>query len=558
MNSSGNVLRKEQCLSCASEGADRSQDNLVVYDNGTWCFRCNEGTIDSEEVNMTPVPLAIAGNSVELKDRGISKSVCEKYRVQVADGKVVYNFFDGGVLLDQKVRMTNDKKKQFWTQGSKTERLFGMDVQNPTKKVPVIVTEGEFDAMCIFQETGLPAVSVTKGAATAAKQLAANLEWLQQWKEVILCFDTDSAGMKAVQEVGEIAMVPGMLKVCQLPMKDANEMVLAGRGGEITKYIWNAETVKKTSVIQLSSIRDEVLKKPEMGEPWPWPTMTEITFGLRTPELILIVAAEGIGKTLIVNEILQGQLKNKNNIGLFSLEQDAADTGQRLVGSYLNKQLQIPGSKDWNDKEIADKLDEFDKQVFLYDNKSGPLSLEKLLINITYLHKCHSVKMFVLDNLTAMCSNPIIDGKRMSESNFAGVVMAKLAELTRMLGVNIIVVAHTNKDQISKQQYVSSSLKNAEITLGQSAQEQDKLLNPPGSTWESGRVPNTSHILGSGNAARLADHVIALSRNKMSEDHIERSTTYVKFIKTGRRNPACAKNSFKLLYDYSTGKLKEV
>lgn len=558
-NNTGTVVRKEQCPSCAEQGFDRSKNNQIVYDNGTWCFRCDKGTfLDSSKVPMISVKEPIIGTYHALESRKISKSVCEKYRVQQKDSKIIYNFFDNGVLVDQKVRDLTDKNVQFWTQGSRTSRLFGMDCQNPNKKVPVIITEGEYDAMCVFQETGLPAVSITKGCKGAAKQIMEHLEWLQGWKDVVLMFDNDAGGNEAVADIGKIAAVPGLFKACRLPLKDANDMVLAGRGGELSNYIWNASPIKKTSVVCLHDIRNEVLTPPTMGTPWPWKTMTQITFGMRVPELLLIVAAEGIGKTEFIKEILKGQIQNKNNIGLFSLEQSTADTGQRLVGGLLNKQLQVPGSKDWNTKAIEAKLDEFDRQVFLYDSQSGVLSLDKLLINIPYLHKCHKVNFFVIDNLTAMCAHPYIDGKRMSESNYAGVVMAKLAELTRLLDINIIMVAHTNKDQISKQQYVSSSPKNLDAVLQSSAQELDKLLNPPGSTWESGRVPNTSHILGSGNAARLADHVIALSRNKMSDDPVERSTTYVKFIKTGRRNPACAVKEFKVRYDYDTGSLIEV
>ena len=557
----GTAVRKEQCPKCIEHGGDNTGDNLVVYEDGsTYCFAC-AGTPDNvTEIKVNDKRQRVVGSFVELTDRGISKETCEKFGVQIGDANgpvVIYNFNNDGILIDQKVRGRENKQLQFWTLGSRTSRLFGMDRQNPTEKVPVVVTEGEFDAMCIYQETGLPAVSVTKGAAGAAKQLAQNLEWLQQWKSVILCFDQDEAGHNAVEESVKIFETTSV-KVAHLPLKDANDMVLAGRGVQLKKYLWDAEIVRKPSMVSLTDIKDLVMKQPKCGADWPWKSMTEITFGMRTSEITVVVAGEGIGKTEFIKEIISSHIRQKNKVGLFSLEQDVEETGQRLVASVLNKPIYIPESPLWDDKEISDALDSFDDSVYLYDSSAGSLTLDKLVINLKYLKNAFGVDLVVIDNLTALCANPYVDGKRMSATKYVGEVMSKLQEVTRQLKIHVIIAAHTNKDQIQLKRSFGSSAKSLETMMGTTADDMNKVTNLPGSTWETGRCPNTTHILGSGNTARLADHVIALYRNKESEDDLERRTTNVKFLKTGRKNPARTKNGFKLLYNYDMGKLEEI
>lgn len=560
----GKVLDKQLCPNCAREGGDTSQDNLVIFDDGSFCFKCNKpgesaGTED-DAVKIADSRNPIKGGFEELKERGIRKETCEKFGVQVgqANGKVIiHNFYNQGILLDQKIRRDNNKGEQWWTLGSKTSRLFGMDRQKPTRKVPVIVTEGEYDALCIYQETGLPAVSITKGAAGSAKQLKENLEWLQQWKEVVLCFDNDEAGIKAVEDSVKV-FETSKVRVARLPLKDANDMVLAGRGSELKKYLWDAELVRKPTMVCLRDIRDKVLVQPKMGKPWPWRTMTDITFGVRASEITIVVAAEGIGKTEFIKEIVAKHIEEGNNVGMFSLEQNTEDTGQRLAASYMNKPIYVPECPGWDEEEISKTLDKFDEHVYLFDTESGSLSLERLAINLKFLKNAYGVDLVVIDNLTALCAHPYIDGKRLTAERYVGEVMTKLQELTRQLKLHVIIAAHTNKDQIQVKRSMGSSNKAAEDILNRSVEEMNALVSPPGTTWETGRMPNTTHILGSGNTARLADHVVALARNKESEDDLERRTTLVKFLKTGRKNPNRTMNGFKLLYNYDTGKLEEI
>ena len=59
-----------------------------------------------------------------------------------------------------------------------------------------------------------------------------NIEWIEKFDHVIFCFDNDTEGNKAALKCAEI-ISPGKAKIARLPLKDANDMVKAGRAKEL-------------------------------------------------------------------------------------------------------------------------------------------------------------------------------------------------------------------------------------------------------------------------------------------------------------------------------------
>lgn len=565
----GKMVGKSQCPQCGDAG-DGAKDNLVSYEDGSaYCFACDY-TIPSNGVpkDMVSTGKKFSGAVLDLVDRKILKSTCEKYGVETVnfngvrnnihytdEKAVMYPIYSGGELIDQKMRLVRDKNIQFWAMKSKTDLLFGMHAFNPTKNICVIVTEGEFDAMCIYQATGFPAVSVTKGANGAAKQLAANLQWLDQWKDVVLCFDMDEPGQKAVAESIPVFDV-GRVRVAHLPEKDANDMILSGRGNELKKLIWDAESVKPTSIVGVKDIRDLILQKPKAGMDWPWQPMTDATFGFRTGEIYVLAAAEGVGKTEVVKELIFHSIENDIPVGVFSLEQRPDDTIRRLIGGRVNKRLHIP-TETWWDQEVIDREIEYlNDKVFLYNTYNSNLSFENIVSNIKYLAKCHKTKLIVIDNLTALCLNAKIDGRSVRDSEYVGHVMNTFFSIIKELDITLLVVSHLATDKMGMSTYVSMSAKSKEaLDMLDNAEAVDKHLNKPGLAWESGRVPRLENIYGSGTVRKLADFIMVLSRNRTSPDYNEHRELKVKFLKT-RIDSSNEGKSFSLYYNYNTGRLE--
>lgn len=303
------IGKRTQCPACAAKGLDKSKNNLATYGDGKFCQAC--GYTDKKSYTAL-----IPGDIIELADRGISLACCEKYNVRTVAYKgflsghelnneplVIFPIYENGRVVKQKLRSKNNK--DIMSQLGKTEsmRLFGQNTFSPNKQIPIIVTEGEYDALSMYQMSGLPTVSIVRGVGGAYKELLDNLEWLSGFKEVLLCFDMDEPGRSGIEKCIPL-FEPGTVRNITLPLKDANEMLLAGRQDEIKKLIWNAEVVKPKTIIFPNELREEVLTKPKYGTPWPWDFMTKVTYGNRLGEVYMLAADTSIGKEQPVSALV--------------------------------------------------------------------------------------------------------------------------------------------------------------------------------------------------------------------------------------------------------------
>ena len=68
-----------------------------------------------------------------------------------------------------------------------TKGLFGYNLVKDTDNV-IVVTEGEFDAMAVYQVTGYPAVSLPQGASNLPDVL---LPYFERFDKIYLWMDND-------------------------------------------------------------------------------------------------------------------------------------------------------------------------------------------------------------------------------------------------------------------------------------------------------------------------------------------------------------------------------
>ena len=62
----------------------------------------------------------------------------------------------------------------------------------------VVITEGEFDAMAVHQQTGFPAISLPQGANSLPEKLTPILD---QFEKIVLWMDNDEAGKLGAEKI---------------------------------------------------------------------------------------------------------------------------------------------------------------------------------------------------------------------------------------------------------------------------------------------------------------------------------------------------------------------
>lgn len=353
---------------------------------------------------------------------------------------------DLGQIVAQKVRFKN---KDFRFLGETKEAgLFGQHLWRDGGK-RIVITEGELDAMSVSQVQGhkWPVVSLANGAQSAKKALQASFEWLDKFDEIVLMFDNDEAGREAVEKCGSIRFKAGKLKIAKLPLKDANEMLVAGRGSEIVDAIFGAKAYRPDGIVAGADMWDTVNQQDEEYTlELPFMNMQKMTLGVRLGELWTFTAGSGIGKSAIVREIAYNFVRNDETVGMIMLEENVKRTARGLMGLGINK----PAHAVWNELTDEEKKEGFDltlgtNRIFLYDH-FGSSDIDNIVSKIRYMAVGCDAKVVILDHLSIIVSGTEDGDERRLIDN----IMTELKTLAMELNIAIILVSHLKRPQGDK------------------------------------------------------------------------------------------------------------
>ena len=516
-------IRHIPCPRCGSR-----DNNSLFTDGHEHCFGCGyhtpgDGKTSHSSRQGRKVAGLIEGEVRSLIARGITEATCAhfgymkgKYNglpVQIAP------YYDAdGKLVAQKLRFADKSFK--WLGTPKGAMPFGA-TKFPRTGKKIVVTEGEIDALSMSQVQGnkWPVVSISCGAGKQVKKyFAQRMTYFSGFEEVVLMFDQDEPGREATRLAAEV--LGERARIAELPLKDANEMLKAGKTEELLNAMWRAHPHRPEGIVDLSSLKEEVKRKPEYGLSYPWESLTKLLFGMRLGEIIAWGAGTGIGKTDLFAQIITHLVREHGqHVGVFSLEQNPKETAKRIAGKVAGKTFHIPDS-DWTEDELDNAWEELTSsgKVFLYDS-FGNNDWEVIKEKIEYLANAEGVKWFFLDHLTALAAYQDDERKALER------IMSDMSTLVTRLGITVCLISH--------------------------------LATPEGRPHEEGGRVMIRHFKGSRAIGFWCHYMLGLERNQQDENEVRRCTTTVRVLKdryTGRATGEC----FFIRYDRDTGMLNEV
>lgn len=513
------LVSKGPCQDCGSS------DACATYDDGhSYCYSCRTHRKGDVMTNVVEKPkasgLVASGSYQDLPKRRITEETCRRYGYTVDGRQHIAPYYNqDGTLCGQKLRRAN---KQFSVAGSiKGARLFGSQAfQKGGKRL--VITEGEIDAMAAYQmQGGWPAVSVPSGAQSALRSIRDNIEFVESFDEVLLCFDMDEPGRAAAKEVAEI-LTPGRAKIVELPRKDAGEMLENREEKTFRSCLYQAREHRPDGIVNLADTWDMVAHEAEMGNPYPWDDLNTLTYGMRPGEIITLTAGSGVGKSTVAAEIAYDLLVNQGEtVGYVALEEGIRRTAQRFVGMAAGAPIHLPGV----DVSIEKRRDAFEKtagtgRLYSYDH-FGSLDAGNLMAKLRYLVVGCGCRWLVLDHLSIVISGMDLDG---DERRALDHTMTALRSFTEETGVGLILVCH--------------------------------LKRPEGRSHEEGGRVTLAQLRGSGAIAQLSDVVIGCERDQQSEDQDERNEINVRVLKS--RFSGLTGIGATLRYEHETGRLVHV
>lgn len=513
------------CKECGSSDA-----LSMNADGSTLCFACGQFTPSnsSETLNTTTPPKNtnyITGNILPIPQRKLHEDICQRYdyRISSVNGKPchVATYRDSNKnIVGQKLRFED---KSFSCIGE-VKTFYGQHLfPNGGKKLTIV--EGEIDCLTVAQVLGggktlYPVVSLPNGAQNAKAIFQRHLNWLETFEEVILMFDSDEVGKKAMHEAAPILPF-GRCKIASLPLKDPSEMLVSNRTKELVSVFWDAQVWTPDGIIAGTDIYDR-LTNPKVFEsvPYPFPSLNIKTHGIRKNEIVTFCAGSGVGKSQICKEIAHHLLTTTDKrIGYIALEESIERTANSIIGLEMNKLLHLdpfPVDDEYNEA--------FHKTVgsgkfFLYDHW-GSLESDNLLSKVRYLAKALECDYIFLDHISMAISG--LGAEHGDERRILDNLMTHLRSLVEEANIGMILVSH--------------------------------LKRPEGRGHEEGQTTSLAHLRGSASIAQLSDGVIGCERNLQDED--ASNVTKLRVLKnrfSGETGVACD-----VSFNPHTGRITEI
>ena len=532
MKTESTFLKHEPCPSCGSG------NNLARYSDGhAHCFTAGcghrergNGTASDFAPSQPTRAYEMTGVIAAIPDRRISQKIAQKFGVTVEfspEGKIVkhhYPYYDKDSNKPTGSKVRQVETKGFYATGNfDNVGLFGQQASREGGKY-ITITEGEADALAVSEmfDGKWPVVSIRSGAAAAAKDIKANLDWLETFDNVIICFDNDKAGQEAAQSVLGL-FTPNKAKNVVLPLKDAGDMLKANKVRDFTDSWWDAKAYRPDGIVSgLDTWKMLKEQKKVTSIPYPWACLNDFTYGFRRQELVTFTSGSGMGKSQIMRELQHYLLMNtEDKIGILALEENIPKTTVGIMSVEANKLLHKPDVAETvtEEEEYGYWLRTFGlDRIHLLDH-FGSAQEDHLMSRIRYMAKGLDCKWIILDHLSIVVSSQENGDERKAIDR----IMTNLRSIVQETGVGMFLISHLKRSS--------------------------------GLAHEDGGKISLADLRGSQSIAQLSDMVIGLERNQQHADEHTRNTTCVRVMKNrfvGLTGAACY-----LYYDAESGRMIE-
>lgn len=524
-------IGREACPSCG-------KDNLARYDDGhAHCFSGNcghwEPPVDQPNTSGGKTKSRVerdwkplSGHYADLPKRSLREEDLKKWQYQLGEGRHIMNWKDEkGELVGQKYRLPG---KEFAWVGEGSDMLYGMWLWG-SKGKSITITEGELDAISVSRAFGhkYPVVSLPNGAGSVKKTLKRCYEYLCGFDKIVLMFDMDDPGRKAVDDAIEL-LPAGKVFVANLPEKDANETLIKHGEGAVSKAFWDAKQHRPDGIVMGSDIAlDDLMTEEDAGYKLRLPDLDEKLFGLRKGEITLWTAGSGIGKSTMLRQLFYELKEDYVNIKLGNMYLE--EKNKKTAQAYIALDNNIPLGRLRRDKTLitpeqwlASKKRFVDDMCF-YDH-FGSLESDRLISKLHYMATVLKCDFIALDHISIVTSG--LESSSEGERKDIDILMTRLRSLVEETGVGVLGVVHLKRSQ--------------------------------GKNFNEGSAVSLTDLRGSASLEQLSDNVISLERDQqgVKEDATPKDVSLIRVLKC--RETGDTGESDSVRYNRDTGRLVAV
>lgn len=464
-----------------------------------------------------------------LDNRRISPILAEKFGLHTIsrDGAhwLAVPYLENGKTINHKYRVASDKRRQLMDEGAPLT-LWNHDclLDESLDSQPLIITEGEWDALTILTAGKRRVVSVPNGAVDKTHDdtelvEAKRFQWfwrceplLSKVKRVILAVDNDEPGKALAADLCRL-FGPERCAFVTYPegCKDANDVAMFHGHDALVEMLDAAKDYPIKGLFKLDDF-------PELGEmqviPIGIPGLTDL-INVIPESLTVLTGYPGQGKTSLTMAIVGHLLRHNVPVCIGTFETLPKPILQRrLRASIIGcQELAIPKDKiPEADRLINDNLSIIAQMV----REDSEMTLEDILDRARVAVLREGAKVLILDPWNE------IEHKRNrdeSETEYIGRAIRMLKQFMREYRVAVWIVAHPAK---------------------------------PGANLSKKHVPGLADISGSMNWANKPDYGVVCTRPD------KESNVAVVYVTKVRMGYPGKEGKVSLAYDWRTASYSHV
>lgn len=396
-----------------------------------------------------------------LASRSISKETADAFKLAADDkGNIIFPFYRDGKLIFIKRRVPkkydpSSKLPKEWQEPNTEPILFNMD--GVSTKKPLFITEGELDAMALYEAGVSNVVSVPAGCN--------RLDWvdlcwdfLEKFQQIVLFGDNDEPGIQMVStlinRLGEDrVMLPPeypFIEERNRGCKDANE-ILVFCGKETLKEI--AEQCEPAPVNGILNLADvpfiDPASLPRISTGIP--ALDNAIGGLGEGGLTIFTGKRGDGKSTLNGQILLNAIDQGYKVCAYSGELSAYKflewiflqaTESKYIGVSFNEKL--GKAYPCVSYDIQTRIKAWiNNNFYLFDNNyiNEKKTTQKAILDVFKIcARRYGCKVFLVDNLLVALNTTAQEENR-SQADF----VTALKSFAVHNKVHVILVAHPRK-----------------------------------------------------------------------------------------------------------------
>lgn len=386
-----------------------------------------------------------------MKLRGLTEETMNAFQIKTYDNRIAFPYYRYETIVGYKTRKPlkdPGKPKYMSIAGSKP---FLFNSHNVPPQDELIICEGEFDCMCIWQSGFKNVVSVGAGANSISALVEQADEYLKAFKYLIIVSDNDEAGIN--MDKAFLEKYNGSVKLVDKSLyhkKDINE--------ELVKY--GSESVNaiiESGRFKIEGRRD-LDKSPYKGIvrregkyiPTGLTTIDNAINDLAPGCVTLITGRSNGGKTTLTRQIIANGINHGNKVYAISGEGDQEtfinELYQCVIGRDKHRYTSVIINKKWHKEplpEVLSALQQWHKGKLTLFNKgeSHLKSTNELFSMIEFELKMNRYNLIVIDNLMSILSAKAVE-KNEAQADF----MQRCHDLANCYRTHIILVLHPNKE----------------------------------------------------------------------------------------------------------------